>query len=285
MAGTNPNSPLPPDVGAAGSLSAGQALEGIGMAGASAIVPIATTLLQGHENMRLARYQASANERYLDRYLEYNTPANQMRRFQDAGLNPHLIYGQGTPGNQAAPLTHPEIKPRDFGALMQMIPMINQSRLTDSQVQATDAKTRQTGALTELNKLQAQVLAANPALNEAGYKAMIQSLVSSAEIKASEASTASIQANWFKERNWYQTGEMEYTNMSNGQRKLDVEMNLLDQRFNLSKLDADIKAKVLTSKEFQNAILEVQKKFMVDADITPQHYMDFIKMLLMYSIK
>lgn len=25
---------------------------------------------------------------------EYNTPANQMRRFQDAGLNPNLIYGQ-----------------------------------------------------------------------------------------------------------------------------------------------------------------------------------------------
>lgn len=30
---------------------------------------------------------------------EYNTPANQMQRFKDAGLNPHLIYGKGTPGN------------------------------------------------------------------------------------------------------------------------------------------------------------------------------------------
>lgn len=29
----------------------------------------------------------------------YNSPANQMQRFKDAGLNPHLIYGQGSSGN------------------------------------------------------------------------------------------------------------------------------------------------------------------------------------------
>lgn len=29
----------------------------------------------------------------------YNSPKAQMERFQEAGLNPHLIYGQGTPGN------------------------------------------------------------------------------------------------------------------------------------------------------------------------------------------
>lgn len=30
---------------------------------------------------------------------KYNTPQAQMQRYTDAGLNPHLIYGQGTPGN------------------------------------------------------------------------------------------------------------------------------------------------------------------------------------------
>lgn len=29
----------------------------------------------------------------------YNSPAEQMKRFGAAGLNPHLIYGQGSPGN------------------------------------------------------------------------------------------------------------------------------------------------------------------------------------------
>ena len=33
----------------------------------------------------------------------YNTPEAQMARFKAAGLNPHLIYGQGSAGNAAAP--------------------------------------------------------------------------------------------------------------------------------------------------------------------------------------
>lgn len=33
----------------------------------------------------------------------YNSPAEQMKRFKDAGLNPNLIYGQGNPGNASAP--------------------------------------------------------------------------------------------------------------------------------------------------------------------------------------
>lgn len=33
---------------------------------------------------------------------EYNTPAAQMARFKQAGLNPHLIYGKGDSGNAGA---------------------------------------------------------------------------------------------------------------------------------------------------------------------------------------
>lgn len=33
---------------------------------------------------------------------EYNTPQAQMQRFQDAGLNPNLIYNMGTPGNSSS---------------------------------------------------------------------------------------------------------------------------------------------------------------------------------------
>lgn len=40
---------------------------------------------------------------------EYNTPSNQMKRFQEAGLNPHLIYGQGNSGN-ASPVSTPDVQ-------------------------------------------------------------------------------------------------------------------------------------------------------------------------------
>lgn len=37
---------------------------------------------------------------------EYNSPQSQMARYKEAGLNPHLIYGQGNNGN-ASPIPNP----------------------------------------------------------------------------------------------------------------------------------------------------------------------------------
>lgn len=51
-----------------------------------------------------------ANAHELDMWNlqnQYNTPSAQMQRFKDAGLNPMLIYQQGSPGNaSSAPGTH-----------------------------------------------------------------------------------------------------------------------------------------------------------------------------------
>lgn len=52
-------------------------------------------------NMDLAQYQADANEKLIDKQNQYNTPAMQMLRYQDAKLNPNLVYSQGSSGNQA----------------------------------------------------------------------------------------------------------------------------------------------------------------------------------------
>lgn len=51
---------------------------------------------------------------------EYNTPANQMKRFKDAGLNPHLIYGQGNSGNAgSAPASTPKsVDLTQFGSIV-----------------------------------------------------------------------------------------------------------------------------------------------------------------------
>lgn len=52
---------------------------------------------------QMTDYLYSKDLEQWNRANEYNTPANQMRRFKDAGLNPNLIYGQGTSGNTALP--------------------------------------------------------------------------------------------------------------------------------------------------------------------------------------
>jgi hypothetical protein len=50
-------------------------------------------------NLNLAKYQYDLQQQQYDKANAYNTPAAQMQRFKDAGLNPNLIYGQGNPGN------------------------------------------------------------------------------------------------------------------------------------------------------------------------------------------
>lgn len=65
-------------------------------------------------NMDLAQWQYQANLEQWHRENEYNSPAAQMQRYMDAGLNPNLIYGQqnlsaGSPQAQAPTLQSPKL--------------------------------------------------------------------------------------------------------------------------------------------------------------------------------
>lgn len=48
---------------------------------------------------KLAAQQNQYNIDMWNMQNEYNSPMNQMKRFEEAGLNPNLIYGQGSAGN------------------------------------------------------------------------------------------------------------------------------------------------------------------------------------------
>jgi len=239
---------------------------------------------QHKRNMELAQFQADANERYQKEMMEYNSPKSQMERFQEAGLNPHLIYGQGNPGNLSSSLTYPDIKPTDWQrtsqVLASVLPQFNQTRLIDSQVQATNAKTLQSYAMVELNRLQQRVLEKNPVLDTEGFKAIIDGLKSTAALKSSEASIQQQTAQWMSQTVEDSRGG-QFKKGTNAQFKLDAELNLLEQKFNLGNIDQSIKGQILQGKEFQNAIIEVQKKFLADGDIGPQQILQFIQLLLM----
>lgn len=248
-----------------------------------ALVPVLGSLLgigaSFLGNRSIARDQMRYNERMLDKQLEYDRPINQMARFQEAGLNPHLIYGQGSPGNQNKPLEHPGITPTDFSSLMQIQQLSNQTKLTNSQVQATNAKTAQTQAQTELNKLQARVLERNPALDNDTFKAILDSIRSTAELKAQQVERGALETDWFVGR-----ASSDKIAASPGMTKMETELWLLLRKHNLLKVDEKIKNEILTSKSFQNDILEVQKKFMTDGDFTPQHIFMFLQLLLMKAL-
>lgn len=225
-------------------------------------------------NMEMAEYQAAANERYLDKQNEYNSPKNQMLRYQQAGLNPNLMYGQGSPGNQNQALTYPDPGRGnyhgEYGQIaMSLLPQINQARLADSQVNAQNASTRAKHASADLLALQKEVAAKNPLLNETGFNAIIDGLKASAELKSNQATGQNIQ-NWISDA-------------SAGHQVSEVyqRVQLLEQKFHLGQQDQKIKAEILKSNEFKNAILEVQKDFMTNNEFTPQHIYQFIQLLLM----
>lgn len=86
-----------------------------------ALINLTGGLIQGSADRRAARkntdktiaaqkaeaelaYQRSIEE--WNRQNEYNDPESQMARFKAAGLNPHLIYGQGNAGNNSSPASY-----------------------------------------------------------------------------------------------------------------------------------------------------------------------------------
>lgn len=83
--------------GAAGGLLSG----GFGIIGSS---------LNYLYNKRLAEQQNKYNLDMWKLQADYNSPQQQMQRFEKAGLNPNLIYGQGSNGNmsQAPQMITPE---------------------------------------------------------------------------------------------------------------------------------------------------------------------------------
>lgn len=91
---------------------------------------IINTGVQAGQNKKQRRWATAEAEKEWQRSLmmynmqnEYNTPKNQMSRYQEAGLNPHLIYGQGTPGNTSTSTPQYHAAKGEFG-----LPQLNLSQ-------------------------------------------------------------------------------------------------------------------------------------------------------------
>lgn len=95
-------------------------------------------------NMELAQYQAKTNEALIDKQNAYNSPVAQMGRFDAAGLNPNLMYGQGSPGLQTSPARY-EAPRVDMHFQPFQIPevlgMYQDYQLKDAQIQQVEANT------------------------------------------------------------------------------------------------------------------------------------------------
>lgn len=227
------------------------------------VVPAAIAAGGALINMFQGWRAKKANEGYIRQQNAYNSPRSQMARYQAAGLNPALIYSQGNAGNQSQALSQPEGL-QNTGTVFSE--SYNRSSLAQSQVAVQRATIAQKEAITEVNKLQAQVLEKNPMLDSSYVNALVNSMIATANDKMSQANVSNLRAHW---------------EVQNGWEKMDAELRLLEQKFDLGTSDQRIKAEVVQSKEFQNAISEIQLKFLRDFEVNPGHILEFVKLLLL----
>lgn len=69
---------------------------------------------QNAANMEMAKYQAQMNEEF---YNKYSSPDALMRQYQEAGLNPNLVYGSAGSGQGNVPsFTAPHVERNMSGA-------------------------------------------------------------------------------------------------------------------------------------------------------------------------
>lgn len=67
------------------------------------------------ENYNWRMYETQRKDHLSDWAMQnaYNTPAAQMQRLKQAGLNPNLVYGNGVEGNSSAPVKSADVKSFD----------------------------------------------------------------------------------------------------------------------------------------------------------------------------
>lgn len=100
--------------------------------------------------MELAMYQADQNLNLWNLNNEYNTPSAQMARYEAAGLNPNLIYGNGSAssGNSSSPATGFESPRLQRAEMHNPIPNLGQTLMNGlmsvSQIQRNNAETAKT---------------------------------------------------------------------------------------------------------------------------------------------
>lgn len=98
------------------------------------------------QQKELAKYRYDMDRQMYQDALEYNTPAAQMKRFRDAGLNPNLIYSRGESG--AAPAVMPKYP--EMSADMSLpspvsVPKLNawyDKSLMENQLKQSNAQTK-----------------------------------------------------------------------------------------------------------------------------------------------
>ncbi|UPW41906.1 DNA pilot protein [Dipodfec virus RodF1_76] len=116
----------------------------------SGIASIGSTSMANNQNMEIAKYNWEQQKEMWHMQNEYNKPSAQMARYQEAGLNPNLIYGSGSAsaGNSTSIPTpqmahvEPMPVPQLGDSLQQAVNNMRADKLADAEVDNKESLSR-----------------------------------------------------------------------------------------------------------------------------------------------
>lgn len=224
-----------------------------------------------------ARWALMQNRKLLAEERAYNTASSQMERYRAAGLNPNLIYGNVAQSSDSVRVGAPPTP--NMGAVDASYPDIAgtfmDSMLAQSQMGLTQAKTDESIIKQEVLSTQNQVLQANPYLRPKYVDSIVQQMEATAALKAQEADFM-----LSKTRPGTTASDGDEVRWQRGYLVMQRQLDLLGQKYDLGKADQKIKAEIIEGKGFQNDLSEIQRNWLQDAEITPEHIRQGIMMLL-----
>lgn len=107
---------------------------------------LATTQMTNDANKELAEYSFDMQRQMIREQNEYNSPAAQMARYKEAGLNPNLMFGGIDSGQQSgiAKYDAPTMQRPDLPevGLLDSMQLMLQARKNEAEIRNIDAQTQ-----------------------------------------------------------------------------------------------------------------------------------------------
>ena len=135
----------------------GNLLSGIAGGLPGAILGVGSSLLSNIGSKKRQNQADAKNIEFWKMQNQYNTPAAQMQRLKDAGLNPNLIYGSSPAGASGSAGSIAPSKPAPY-AIKDPSQTIAQMALLEAQKNNLDANTYKTNTSGQLTEVQKEIL-------------------------------------------------------------------------------------------------------------------------------
>lgn len=190
---------------------------GAAIIGASALISGLLANRKSKKERELAKSESElAYQReveMIDKQNEYNSPANQMERYGEAGLNPNLIYSQGQPGQQTQHASYEPQREMKFNAMAipDLIGMYQNFSMKQAQIDNVKAQTANTYEKTMNEAVRNYILKlqgkrGDIELAQREHTAPYQAAIIGNQARASEAK---LMQEWQKLANMERTGQQQ----------------------------------------------------------------------------